>query len=81
MSQVLDQKEHAVIIGQAKVDQVTKMLQSAAAAADSALVRPQLNLTTPRRSDVDFFRGSTGSSAKNHISISALSQSQLYPEI
>lgn len=39
MSNVLDQKERAVNIGQAEVDKATKQFQSAAAAADSTLVR------------------------------------------
>ncbi|XP_070689575.1 coiled-coil domain-containing protein 183-like [Pempheris klunzingeri] len=37
LSRVLDQKERAVIIGQAEVDKATKQLQSAAAAADRKL--------------------------------------------
>lgn len=39
MYKILDQKEHAVTIGQAEVDKATQQLQSAAAAADSTLVR------------------------------------------
>ncbi|XP_044053326.1 uncharacterized protein LOC122876738 isoform X2 [Siniperca chuatsi] len=37
MHMVLDQKEHAVAIGQAEVDKATQQFQSAAAAADSTL--------------------------------------------
>ncbi len=39
MYKVLDQKEHAVATGQAEVDKANQQLQSAAAAADSTLVR------------------------------------------
>ncbi|GAA6218834.1 uncharacterized protein LOC122876738 isoform X2 [Lates japonicus] len=37
IKQVLDQKEHAVAVGQVEVDKATKMFQSAAAATDSSL--------------------------------------------
>lgn len=37
IKQVLDQKEHAVAVGQAEVDKATKMFQLAAAATDSSL--------------------------------------------
>lgn len=39
MFKVLDQKERAVAIGQAEVEKVSKMFQSATAAAESTLVR------------------------------------------
>ena len=52
MRNVLEEKEKAVAIGQAKMDEVTKQFQSATAAADSTLVRLLHHKHSSHRSDV-----------------------------